>query len=118
MNFLQKMARDAKKISKKLKPSAACNRFCYQDGIKTRRLIKQSAKRFHLPYQTPSKQAQERSRHICHKVYCNPTCQHFPYMQYKTRNGFATNYTPNQIETLKKHGAISGCLYDMDSKWT
>jgi hypothetical protein len=101
-----------------------CEDFCKKDFIEyTDRKFRNMMKKYKLSMKTNSKQEKDKQylKFIqCKKTFCNPKCIGRPtffgnkqkQMNYaKTlKNGFIPYYNTNKVNTLKKKGALSGCL--------
>jgi hypothetical protein len=58
--------------------------------------------------------------HACKKSFCNKPCENYHFFddkiqkeQFKAQitNGFQNAYSKKQIQTLKRKGALSGCMF-------
>lgn len=106
-----------------------CEQFCKQDYIpyiekKFTNMLKKhklpSLKKRSAQYET-DKYTLKYSQ--CKKQFCNPECVGYTFMGNKKKqnnfrkslkNGFINKYDNKKVETLKKRGALSGCVYVTD----
>ena len=52
----------------------------------------------------------------CKKSFCNKDCKGILFNDIK--NGFHKHYTKKRVKSLKKRGALSGCIYsDIKNKF-
>jgi hypothetical protein len=100
-----------------------CNNFCKNDYlIQLDKKIKESSKKFNIPYQPPTKKDKQLGFKACKKTFCNKKCKGYDFFgdlekqknfNKNIKNGFQTSYSNNKIEMFKKKGALSGCV-DVD----
>ena len=112
MNEFEKIKNRSKKFIQKLdkkhkhkKTFRNCERFCKKDYIV--KMTKALG-----PF--PNKSSSNFAYNTCKKVFCNDKCDGFDSADRTFRkqlnNGFHKEYTPSQIDMLKKYGALSGCV--------
>jgi hypothetical protein len=127
--ILNKSKTNNKKINKTIKNKsslAKCENFCKKDYmVKMKQLFKKSAEKFNIPYKLPTKEEDDFTYNTCKKTYCNEKCIGYDFFgdkqkqvefQQKIQNGFQKSYTKDKINILKKRGALSGCVDDVDYK--
>jgi hypothetical protein len=104
-----------------------CNKFCNEDYIpyiykKINKELKNMGIKS-LKKRSPQYEKDKSAFKIseCKKRFCNPQCIDFTFMGNKQKqnnfrktikNGFSNKYNKNRIETLKKRGALSGCIVE------
>ena len=94
-----------------------CDAFCKKDYVvNVNRTLKKSAKRFKLPYKTPTNKENDFTYHGCKKIYCDVSCDGYKNSLVKpeTKDGFNVNYSKKKIADMKKKGLLSGCIYDTE----
>jgi hypothetical protein len=116
------MARKNK--TRKNKTRSKCLEFCKNEyskeyHSKTNNIITVLLKK---PYHTKlAPRHIKRYTKICKPIFCNKNCSGYRKHSSKKKkqifkksvnNSFSDEYSPEQIQELKKHGAISGCVYD------
>jgi hypothetical protein len=88
--------------------------------LNTDKFLKKQAKRHGYTYKKNSKSMDDIFYRGCRKSSCNASCDGYMFRDKKgeqkfyseIKNGFHKKYTKKNIKTMKKRGAISGCLYD------
>lgn len=128
---LKKIMNKSKKFSKKINKTTKnksslkkCEKFCKDDYmVEMKKKIKKSAKKYNIPYVSPTKQEDEFAYNTCKKTFCNENCEGYDFygdkkqqLEFKKKivNGFQDSYTKNKVEMLKKRGAMSGCVDIVD----
>ena len=115
------------KINKTYKNKPAlkkCNDFCENEYMDELARIQNKIKKHMSMSKTPKRkppfkasEIQESAIYNCKKAYCNPKCEGYSEMAKKfgidynktIKNGFKKEYLREDIEALKKKGALSGC---------
>ena len=130
-NILQKIMDKSKSFSNKLNKTIKnkqilnkCEDFCKNDYmVEMKKVFKNSSKKNNIPYISPTKQEDEFYYNTCKKTFCNEKCDGYDFFgdkqkqidfKKKIKNGFQDTYSTNQIEMLKKRGALSGCVNIID----
>jgi len=121
--IMNKSKNFSKKINKTTKNKSSlkkCEKFCKDDyTIEMKKVFKKSAKKYNIPYESPTKQQNEFAYNTCKKTFCNEKCEGYDFYGDKKKqldfkkqiiNGFQNSYTKNKVEMLKKRGAMSGCV--------
>jgi hypothetical protein len=98
-----------------------CRNFCKQYEVQLNKKFKSSAKKYNVPYRPPTKKETQYSLQVCKKTHCNETCDGFDFSgdtkkqkQFlkNFKNGFPKSYTKSKIDSLKRKGALSSCIFD------
>jgi hypothetical protein len=121
--FIKKINKTAKHAKNK-SSLKKCEKFCKDDNmVEMEKIFKKSAEKYNIPYESPTKQEEEFSYNTCKKTFCNKKCEGYDFYGDKKKqlnfkkqiiNGFQKSYTKNEVEMLKKRGAMSGCVYISD----
>ena len=110
------------KTTKNKTPLKNCERFCEKDyRPQLDKLWKPALKKANIK---PSKRDKIANIKSCKRFFCNKECKEgFTFFGEKQRsidfykdikNGFHKKYKNDQVEMLKKRGALSACNYDGD----
>jgi hypothetical protein len=127
---LKKIHKDAELLIKKLRSTnkknpqyPKCESFCERDyRVKVDKIFKRSAKKYNVPYTTPTKKEIMFADNVCKKTYCNSKCDGYDFrfdnktinfIKKNQKNGFNKTYKKKMINVLKKKGALSACVYDL-----
>jgi hypothetical protein len=113
-----KKGKSAKK-DKLSSPKKKCNNFCQNDYAAE--LYKQNPSN----YETKTRQ-RIIDNQVCKKIFCDEDCKGPAYQFHgntlfqtifrnKLNKGFIDEYSPKEVEMLKKRGALSGCANPMKS---
>jgi hypothetical protein len=115
---IEKSRKCMKKLNKSVKNKTGfkkCEQFCKNDYVvEMKRIEKKIAKQYDLPYfNTKEKELDKNMYNDCKKTFCNEKCDCYDpsgYNKKNIKNGFHKTYSKNKIDTLKRKGALSGCL--------
>ena len=103
----------------------SCEQFCKQDFVPyIDKKFQNMLKKYKLPSLKKRSAQYEKDKYSlkiseCKKKFCNPQCLGYTFMgnknkqnnfRKKLKNGFTTKYDKKRVETLKKRGAVSGCI--------
>ena len=112
-----------KKIKNK-KSKKNCKHFCKKDYmIEMNKVFKKNYEKNNIPYQPPTEKENKLMYKSCKKSFCNKSCDGFDFFgdvaqqkqfKKKIKNGFHDRYSNNEIQMLKKKGALSGCVDNQD----
>ena len=113
------------KTTKNKKPLKNCERFCEKDyRPEMNKIWKRNLETVNEKYKKPSKSEKKWNLKDCKRRFWDETCKGFTYFGEKQRsidefarerkNGFHKKYKKDQVEMLKKRGALSACFYDSD----
>jgi hypothetical protein len=101
-----------------------CEAFCKKDYVvEMNKVFKKSAKKYNVPYKSPTKQENVATYNTCKKTFCNENCHGYDFfgdkekqMDFKKniKNGFQNTYSRKKMDMLKKRGALSGCMDVID----
>jgi hypothetical protein len=125
--YIEKSKKCMKKLNKSIKNKPGlkkCEQFCKNDYVvEINRLEEKDAKKYNFPYRPPTKKTDFIKYKNCKQVFCNEKCDcYYPSIYNKTqkdfkkniKNGFQKTYSKKKVDVLKKKGALSGCVEELN----